>query len=151
PLEEVQAAGSRSVEQYNAVQLLDFNIGRFMAMAQASGYYDNTIFVMFGDHNTRIANTDYMKPAFDQLGLESNNVPLLIHAPALLGARKFDEAVGLTDLLPTMAGLLGIEYETRSMGRDLLTTPPEGERVVPLVLREGTFPLIGAVTKDFLL
>ncbi|HEY1026610.1 MAG TPA: sulfatase, partial [Pseudomonas sp.] len=28
---------------------------------------------------------------------------------------------------------------------------PEGERVVPLVLREGTFPLIGGVTKDFLL
>ncbi|WP_285275929.1 LTA synthase family protein [Halopseudomonas bauzanensis] len=151
PLEEVQAAGSRSVEQYNAARLLDFNIGRFMEMAKAGGYYDNTIFVMFGDHNTRIANIDYMKPAFDQLGLESNNVPLLIHAPGLLGAREFDEAVGLTDLLPTIAGLLGIEYDTQSMGRDLLTPPPEGERVVPLVLREGTFPLIGAVTKDFLL
>ena len=37
------------------------------------------------------------------------------------------------------------------MGRDLLQPAPEGERVVPLVLREGTFPLIGAVSKDFLL
>lgn len=151
PLEEVQAAGSRSVEQYNAARLLDFNIGRFMEMAKASGYYDNTIFVMFGDHNTRIANIDFMKPAFDQLGLESNNVPLLIHAPGLLEPREFKEAVGLADLLPTVAGLLGIEYETRSMGRDVLIAPPEGERVVPLVLREGTFPLIGAVTQDFLL
>ena len=150
-LEEVQAAGSRSVEQYNAVRLLDFNIGRFMEMAKESGYFENTIFVLFGDHNTRIANIDYMKPAFDKLGLESNHVPLLIYAPELLPHREFDEAVGLVDLLPTVAGLLGIEYDNRTLGRDLLLPAPEGERVVPLVLREGTFPLIGAVTQDFLL
>lgn len=150
-LEEVQAAGSRSVAQYNAVRLLDFNLGRLMEMAKEGGYFDNTIFVMFGDHNTRIANIDYMKPAFDQLGLESNNTPLLIYAPKLLPPREFEEAVGLADLLPTIAGLLGYEYENRTMGRDLLMPAPEGERVVPLVLREGTFPLIGAVSQDFLL
>ena len=150
-LEEVQAAGSRSVEQYNAVRLLDYNVGRFMEMAKESGYFDNTIFVLFGDHNTRIANIDYMKPAFDKLGLENNNVPLLIYAPKLLKPREFDEAVGLADLLPTVAGLLGLEYENRTLGRDVQATAPEGERVVPLVLREGSFPLIGAVSKDFLL
>lgn len=150
-LEEVQAAGSRSVEQYNAVRLLDFNIGKLMELAQAGGYLENTIFVMFGDHNTRIANIDYMKPALEKLGLESNNVPLLIYAPGLLPPREFEEAVGLADLLPTVAALLGYEYDNRTMGRDLLQPAPEGERVVPLVLREGTFPLIGAVTKDFLL
>lgn len=150
-LEEVQAAGSRSVAQYNAVRLLDFNLGRLMEMAKEGGYFDNTIFVMFGDHNTRIADIDYMKPAFDQLGLESNNTPLLIYAPKLLPPREFEEAVGLADLLPTMAGLIGYEYDNRTMGRDLLQPVPEGERVVPLVLREGAFPLIGAVSKDFLL
>lgn len=150
-LEEVQAAGSRSVAQYNAVRLLDFNIGRLMEMAKEGGYFDNTIFVMFGDHNTRIANIDFMKPAFDQLGLESNNTPLLIYAPKLLPPREFEEAVGLADLLPTIAGLVGYEYDNRTMGRDILQPAPEGERIVPLVLREGTFPLIGAVSKDFLL
>lgn len=150
-LEEVQAAGSRSVAQYNAARLLDFNLGRMIDLAKEGGYFDNTIFVMFGDHNTRIADIDYMKPAFDQLGLESNNVPLLIYAPKLLPPREFDEAVGLADLLPTIASLLGVEYDNRTMGRDLLQPAPEGERVVPLVLREGSFPLIGAVSKDFLL
>lgn len=151
PLAEVEAAGSRSVAQYNAVRLLDFNLGRLMELAKEGGYFDNTLFVLFGDHNTRIANIDYMKPAFDQLGLESNNVPMLIYAPKLLPPREFDEAVGLTDLLPTVASLLGVEYDNRTMGRDLLQPAPEGERVVPLVLREGSFPLIGAVTKNFLL
>lgn len=151
PLEKVQGAGSRSVAQYNAVRLLDFNIGRLMEIAKEGGWYDNTIFVMFGDHNTRIAQIPHMLPAYEKLGLESNNVPLLIHAPKLLEPRVIEEAVGLADLLPTVLGLAGMEFRNGAMGRDIQQPAPEGERVVPLVLREGTFPLIGGVTKDFLL
>ncbi len=150
PLEQVQEFGSRSLEQYNAVRLLDYNIGRFMEMAKAGGYYENTIFVMFGDHNTRISQLPHMPPAFEQLGLESNHVPMLIHAPGLLEPRVFEEATGLADLLPTVAGLVGVEYTTRTMGRDIQLPSPEGERAIPVVLREGSFPLIGVVTKDFL-
>ncbi|GAB7529948.1 alkaline phosphatase family protein [Pseudomonas sp. 3A(2025)] len=149
-LEEVQAAGSRSVEQYNAVRLLDYNIGRLMDIAKAGGYYDNSIFVFFGDHNTRISQIPHMAPAFEQLGLESNNVPLLIHAPGLQ-PRVIEEAVGLADLLPTVAGMAGIPFSNGAMGRDIQQPAPEGERMVPLVLHEGTFPLIGGVTRHFLL
>jgi phosphoglycerol transferase MdoB-like AlkP superfamily enzyme len=149
-LEEVQAAGSRSVEQYNAVRLLDFNIGRLMEIAKAGGYYDNTIFVLFGDHNTRIAQIPFLAPAYEQLGLESNAVPMIIHAPGLLGTRKVEEAVGLVDLLPTVAGMAGLEFRNGGMGRDIQQPAPEGERVVPLVLREGTFPLIAGVTQHYM-
>ncbi|MDN5517327.1 MAG: LTA synthase family protein [Pseudomonas sp.] len=150
PLEQVQQAGSRSVEQYNAVRLLDFNIGRLMELAKEQGFYDDTIFVFFGDHNTRISQIPHMAPAFEQLGLESNNVPLLIHAPKWLAPREFDAAGGLADLLPTVAGLVGVPFDNGGLGRDLQRPAPEGERVVPLVLQEGTFPVIGAVTRDFL-
>ncbi|MEB0045547.1 MULTISPECIES: LTA synthase family protein [unclassified Pseudomonas] len=150
-LEQVQAAGSRSVEQYNAVRLLDFNIGRLMQIAKDGGYYDNTIFVFFGDHNTRISQIPHMPPAFEQLGLESNHVPLLIHAPGLLQPKVIEEAVGLADVLPTVAGMAGMPFRNGAMGRDVQQPAPEGERVVPLVLREGTFPLIGGVTQDYLL
>ncbi|MBD8254117.1 LTA synthase family protein [Pseudomonas fluorescens] len=149
-LEQVQAAGSRSVEQYNAVRLLDYNIGRLMEIAKAGGYYDNSIFVFFGDHNTRISQIPHMAPAFEQLGLESNNVPLLIHAPGL-APRVIEQAVGLADLLPTVAGMAGVPFTNGAMGRDIQQPAPEGERVVPLVLREGTFPIIGGVTQHFLL
>ncbi len=150
PLEQVQQAGSRSLEQYNAVRLLDFNIGRLMELAKEQGFYDDTIFVFFGDHNTRISQIPHMAPAFEQLGLESNNVPLLIHAPKWLAPREFDAAVGLADLLPTVAGLVGVPFDNGGLGRDLQLPAPEGERVVPLVLQEGSFPVIGAVTRDFL-
>ena len=150
-LEQVQAAGSRSVEQYNAVRLLDYNIGRLMEIAKAGGYHDNTIFVFFGDHNTRISQIPHMAPAFEQLGLESNNVPLLIYASGRLQPKVIEEAVGLSDLLPTVAGMAGIPFLNGAMGRDIQQPVPQGERMVPLVLSEGTFPVIGGVTKDFLL
>jgi len=149
-LEQVQAAGSRSVEQYNAVRLLDYNIGRLMEIAKAGGWYDNSIFVFFGDHNTRISQIPHMAPAFEQLGLESNNVPLLIHAPGL-APQVIEEAVGLADLLPTVAGMAGMPFRNGALGRDIQQPAPEGERVVPLVLREGSFPIIGGVTQHFLL
>jgi len=132
------------------VRLLDFNIGRLMELAKEQGFYDDTIFVFFGDHNTRISQIPHMAPAFEHLGLESNNVPLLIHAPKWLAPREFDEAVGLADLLPTVAGMVGVPFDNGGLGRDLQLPAPEGERVVPLVLQEGTFPVIGAVTRDFL-
>lgn len=150
-LDVVQGAGSRSLAQYNAVRLLDFNIGRLMEIAKEGGWYENTIFVMFGDHNTRISQIPHMPPAFEKLGLESNHVPLLIHAPKLLEPQVIEAAVGLTDLLPSVLGIAGLEFRNGAMGRDIQQPAPEGERVVPLVLREGTFPLIGGVTKDFLL
>ena len=149
PLEEVQKWGFRSVEQFNAVRLLDYNIGRFLQMAREGGYFDNTIFVFFGDHNNRITTIPHMPPVFE-LFLESNHVPHIIYAPALLEPRVIDEAVNLVDVLPTVAGLLGLEYTNRTLGRDLQLSAHGHERVVPLVLVEGSLPVIGAVSSDFL-
>jgi phosphoglycerol transferase MdoB-like AlkP superfamily enzyme len=149
PLEEVQKWGFRSVEQFNAVRLLDYNIGRFLQMAREGGYFDNTIFVFFGDHNNRITTIPHMPPVFE-LFLESNHVPHIIYAPALLEPRVIDEAVNLVDVLPTVAGLLGLEYTNRTLGRDLQLSAHGRERVVPLVLVEGSLPVIGAVSSDFL-
>jgi phosphoglycerol transferase MdoB-like AlkP superfamily enzyme len=149
PLEEVRKWGFRSVEQFNAVRLLDYNIGRFLQMAREGGYFDNTIFVFFGDHNNRITTLPHMPPVFE-LFLESNHVPHMIYAPALLEPRVIDEAVSLVDVLPTVAGLLGLEYTNRTMGRDLQLSSHGRDRAVPLVLVEGSLPIIGAVSSDFL-
>jgi hypothetical protein len=149
PLAEAQKYGFVSVEQFNAVRLLDYNIGRLMEMARAGGYFDNTIFVFFGDHNDRITTLPHMPPAFEQLALESLHVPHIIYAPRLLEPRVIEETVSLVDVLPTIAGLLGFEYVNTTLGRDIQMPAPEGERAVPVVLRDSTFPLIGAATRDF--
>lgn len=149
--DDLEAFGFRSLAQFNAVRLLDYNIGQFLARASGHSYFDDTIFVFFGDHNNRITTLSHMPLAFEKLGLESNHVPHIIYAPALLQPRIIDDAVNLVDMLPTVAGLAGISYQNRTLGRDFQADSPEGSRVVPLVLEEGSFPVIGGVTKDFLL
>ena len=144
-------SGFRSNAQYNAVRFLDHTIGRFMEMAKAGGYYDNTIFVMYGDHNGRISHIPFKSRAYEELNLESLHVPGIIHAPKLIPPRVTEDATSLIDLLPTVAGLLGVEYRNTTLGRDIQLAAPEGERAVPLVLREGNFPLLGVVTRRYLM
>jgi phosphoglycerol transferase MdoB-like AlkP superfamily enzyme len=148
---EVDRGGFVSTAQFNGVRLLDHAIGRLMAIARAGGYFDDTVFVLFGDHNARVTRIPHMPPAFEKLGLEANHVPLILYAPGLLEPRVFDEAVGLSDVLPTMLGLLGTPFRSGALGRDVQQAAPEGERTVPVVLRQGTFPVIAGVTRNFVL
>jgi phosphoglycerol transferase MdoB-like AlkP superfamily enzyme len=150
PEESLRLAGFRSERQFNAVRLLDYSVGRFMKLAKEGGYFENTIFVFFGDHNNRITTLPFLPPAFEQLNLESLHVPAYIYAPKLLKPKEFDEATSLVDLIPTALSLAGIEYTNTTLGRDIMLPAPEGERAVPTLMREGNFPLIGAVTKNFI-
>lgn len=147
--EELAKHGFRNAAQFNAVRLLDYNVGEFMKMARQSDYFDNTIFVFFGDHNNRITTIPHMPPAMEKLGLESNHVPHMIYAPRYLKPRVIEEAVGLTDVMPTVAGMLGLNYRNTTLGRDFQIPAPEGERANFVVLLEGPHPIYGVVTKDF--
>lgn len=150
PEQALKDAGFRSVEQYNAVRLLDFNIGRFLHFARESGYLDNTIFVFFGDHNNRITSTPFMAPFYEALDLDGLHVPHMIYAPGLMESRTVEEAVSLVDMVPTVAGLLGLEYLNSTMGRDINIPAPEGERVVFTQTADKRFPVIGAISKDYM-
>lgn len=145
--EKLKSSGFRSVEQYNAVRLLDFNIGRLLDMAREHDYFDNTIFVFFGDHNNRITTTPFMAPYFEALDLDGLHVPHMMYAPGLLQPRVIEDAASLVDVFPTVAGLLGLEYLNSTMGRDINIPAPEGERVVFTQTADKRFPVIGAISK----
>jgi phosphoglycerol transferase MdoB-like AlkP superfamily enzyme len=152
--EQYILAGFRSLEQLNAVRLLDYNIGLFMEMAKKSDYFDNTIFVLYGDHNNRISTTPFMPPFFEALDLDGLHVPHLIYGPKYLKSKVIEEAVSLVDVVPTMAGVLGLEYQNTTMGRDVFSPAYEtdivGSRAVFTQTSDKRNPVIGAITKDFM-
>ena len=150
PAAELEKWGFRSAEQFNAVRLLDHSVGRFLDFARASGYFDNTIFVLYGDHNNRITSTPHMAPFLDALDLDGLHVPHMIYAPGLLKHRVIEDATSLVDVVPTIAGLLGVEYVNSTLGRDVNLPAPEGERVVFTQTADKRFPVIGAVSKDYM-
>jgi phosphoglycerol transferase MdoB-like AlkP superfamily enzyme len=149
--DEVAPHGFRSAAQYNAVRLLDFNIGEFLEMARHSGYFDDTIFIVFGDHNNRITTTPHMEPFYELLDLDGLHVPHMMYGPKYLEPRVIEEATSLVDVVPTIAGFLGIDYVNSTMGRDINGPSPEGERAVYTQTAGKRAPVIGAITKNYML
>jgi len=98
-----------------AVAYADYAIGQFLSMARASSYWDNTVFLVVADHNSRVKGA-HLVP------VEHFHIPGVI-----LGANIEPRTVpGITsqiDLLPTLLSLMGVDSRHPAIGRDL--TLPE--------------------------
>lgn len=149
--EELFKWGFKNLPQYNAVRLLDHNIGRFMEMAKKSGYFDNTIFVLYGDHNNRITQLPHMLPFFQELGVEALHVPGIFYAPKYIKPKVFKESMSLMDVVPTLAGMVGIDYENHGVGRDYFLPYSEAERMVFLQDSDQRNPLVSVISQNHML
>lgn len=150
PEETAHANGFTTPAQYNAVRLLDHTIGRFIEMANKSGYLNRTIVVMFGDHNNNITTLPYMPPAYERLDLESLAVPFIIYGRGFIEPRRIEATMSLMDVLPTVAGLAGIGYRNTTIGRDILSDPNLGDRWVYVQERSKASPKVAVVGRDYL-
>ena len=99
---------------------MDHSIRIFMEAVKRETYFDNTIFVFYGDHGIH-ANTGEHTPAFEeQLKIQGLRVPLVIYAPKLLPKSEvISKIASEVDVLPTIAGLAADGYVNTTMGRDL--------------------------------
>lgn len=107
------------IEEYNSLRFSDHALKKFFDLVKEEDYYDNTIFVIFGDHGLSMPYAANMPPGVQAYDLMNHQVPLIIHAPKILRPQVIDTAASQVDIMPTVAGLIGAEYSTRAMGRDL--------------------------------
>jgi len=122
--------GFDSLAAYNGLRFLDYALESFFARARKAPYFQNTVFVMYGDHG----NPSNQQTPWEQLRLTGYHVPLVIYAPGFVRqGRRIDFAASLPDSLPTSLGLLGIPYLNTGLGRDLFSLGP----------RDPHFSLIG--------
>lgn len=112
----------RSINQLNAMRYLDFNINEFLKKAKKSGYYDNTYFVFFGDHQGGMKEINHFKPTEDKLGILRHNVPFFIHAPKLTKSKTITKNVHLVDVVPTTMSLANLNYINYTLGKNALDT-----------------------------
>ncbi|MNK71871.1 Lipoteichoic acid synthase 2 [compost metagenome] len=117
-----------SVGRYlTAVHYLDEAIGELVADLKAEGLWDETVVVVYGDHNGMI--WDDRQDLAEFLGIEMTpiswaklqRVPLIVHLPDGV-AKRIDKTAGQIDLAPTIASLLGVDVPASwRLGHDLLT------------------------------
>jgi arylsulfatase A-like enzyme len=122
------------------MRFMDHALGRFMALARAAPYYDDTIFVFYGDHGS---------PAWrfppHELPLRQQHVPLVLHAPGRLAPRRVDAVASSLDVLPTLARLAGAGHLNSTLGRDLLAERPDDARFAFVTTGRSQ----GLVTRDW--
>ena len=118
--ETLLKGGFRSLKQLNGIRYLDFNIARFLKRAKESGYYDNSIFVFFGDHSIILKGLNGLNNKEVNLGIQLNHAPCFIHAPKYVKPQIVDKYAKLIDVFPTATSLAKIDYINYTLGRDLL-------------------------------
>ncbi|MEE8336185.1 MAG: LTA synthase family protein [Candidatus Neomarinimicrobiota bacterium] len=150
-LEELNRAGFKSADQYNAMRALDHALGEYFDYAREADYFDNTLFVFFGDHGTSDPWARHMPPADYELVLRSYHVPLIINgAPLKFKGETRAGVTTLADIMPTLAALAGLPYENRTMGRDI-SREQEEERYALLAGRSQGRRRIGVVGEKYYL
>lgn len=90
-----------------------------MDLVCESDYFDNIIFVFFGDYNNCIIILLYMLFFQEQLGLESYYVLYMLYVFGLLELCYVKDVVSLVDVMFILVGLLGIEYCNIILGWDI--------------------------------
>ena len=100
----------------NAVQYADWALGRFLRDARGHRWFDHTLFVLMGDHGARVYGSA-------EIPLPSYEVPVLLYAPGVVPAGRVPTLASTLDVPPTILGLLGIDYDSRFFGRDVLREP----------------------------
>jgi lipoteichoic acid synthase len=109
----------------NTLRYQDFFLMNLFDQYKDLGLYDDTIFIIFGDHGE----------GFDEHGLKQHDntiyneglhIPFVIHQPGRWeGGEWIEPAVNELDILPTVADLLGYRIEGGTYPGASMLSPPE--------------------------
>ncbi|MDO5147326.1 MAG: LTA synthase family protein [Eubacteriales bacterium] len=111
------------------VRYTDEAFGELIERLKKEGMYENTMIVIYGDHQGMNMETPSVKTRMTQfLGKEYHfdemlKVPLLVHIPGLGEARTISTVGGQVDVMPTIANLMELDMKQPYVfGHDLLNT-----------------------------
>lgn len=134
------------LEDYlQSVHYLDQQIGNFIDMLKAEGLYEDSIIVIYGDHEgLDMRDEETYQLLTDFLGKPYQNdemfrVPFIVHIPNSGLQQEVTTAGGQIDFFPTMANLMGIEIDgVKLLGKDLLNTQ-DGFIAMQVHVARGSF------------
>ena len=134
-----QDANYRFVGKYfKNINYADRQLGMFIKELKASGLYDDSLIVVYGDHfgisEEAINKNDpnYIKKNLSILSkilgrkfddLDTFNIPILFKMPGSIDAKIVSLPAGQVDIMPTLLNLTGIKNTSGTMfGKDLFNT-----------------------------
>jgi phosphoglycerol transferase MdoB-like AlkP superfamily enzyme len=95
------------------VEYADWCIGDFLRKAAREPWFKNTIFVIQADHGKMVGQSNA------ELPVSYNHIPLIIFGKGVK-PMKYDGLGMQVDVMPTLLGLMGVNYSYGGFGVDLL-------------------------------
>ncbi len=95
----------------NAVKYADYALGSFFEKARKSSYWNNTVFLVVADHNSRTYGPEVVP-------VDRFHVPALILGGSIEAA-VYQPVASQIDLAPTLLSLIGVSAQHPMIGHDL--------------------------------
>lgn len=101
----------------NAAKYADYAIGEFFKRAKQSAYWQDTLFLVIADHDSRVGGTSLVPiPRF--------HIPGVIVGDGI-APKKDPRIVSQIDMAPTLLSLMGISADYPMLGKDLTRMPAD--------------------------
>ena len=148
---DIRNYGFASLDELNSFRFMDHSIGHFIEIAKKAPYFDNTLFVFFGDHGIHAPAGGHTPAYEEQLRLQGLHVPLVFYGKSVISkAKVFDIIASEVDVLPTIASLTDTSYLNTTLGRDLTDNTFDGNRYA-FTIEHGSDRTIGLLSDDYYL
>ncbi|OZI45124.1 LTA synthase family protein [Bordetella genomosp. 5] len=100
----------------NTVRYADWALGKFFERARQAPYWDNTVFLVIADHDSRVYGANLVPVRHFQ-------IPALILGGSI-APRRDDRIVSQIDMAPTLLSLMGLDNVNPLLGADLTQRDP---------------------------
>ncbi|HEX5048062.1 MAG TPA: LTA synthase family protein [Gammaproteobacteria bacterium] len=100
----------------NAVQYADYALGQFFDRARTQPYWNDTVFLVVADHNSRVYGAKLVP-------VEHFHIPALILGGGI-EPRVYEPVASQIDLPPTLLSLIGVSGDHPMIGHDLTRPEP---------------------------
>lgn len=144
--------GTKLGDYFKSVHYADEALGEFFSELEKEGLLENTVIVLYGDHDARLPIEEYQRlynydketngllsvddpnyVNFDYYQYELNRkVPLIIWSKETKNSlhTTVDTAMGMIDVMPTLGNMLGF-YNKYQLGNDIFSTLDDNIVVFP--------------------
>ncbi len=116
PEGRIEVTGDRATVE-NTVRYADYALGSFFETAKKREYWDNTVFLVVADHDSRVFGAELIP-------LKHFHIPAVILGGRIT-PRLDDRLISQIDLPPTLLALAGAGCEHPMIGQDLTRQTPD--------------------------
>lgn len=142
--------GTKLGNYLKSIHYADAALGQFLEDLNINGLLDNTVFVLYGDHDARLPKSDFLRlynydkttdsilpredpnyVEFDSYQYELNRkVPFMIWTKEKQYHKTIHNVMGMYDVMPTLGNLFGF-YNPYQLGHDIFNVTEDNIVVFP--------------------